>query len=432
VPHTSIARPLTGPCGRGVRRAVHQGVRTDATVAALAPPVSAAPAEHGPLVNPVVRWALYLFVFSIPFEMPQRSIPLETTTITAALFLLTTPLERRACYGRIPSALLWFGAWLWVFVIAALVGSQEHALLALQLLGQLVELLLVCWAAGNLMRDRRVFRAALMTLVVACALWAVLEIAGIGLTANRVWTGGERETMLGQNANLSALILSAGVLAAVGLRHGGASRLLRLPFVFWPLVGLLGGAVVHTGSRGGVLALTAGLLVSALSGLTLWQRLRNGFAVLLAMAALAWGALHVQMMRNRFVEAAGGSLAGREQIYPVLLHMLIERPVLGWGPITNQFEIARRIHEKVRPRRDAHNLALEVVTTTGVVGAIPFFAGLWACFLAARRGRAAFALFAEMMVGTTSGTWIASKLLWLVLALVLARDPTRAALPGER
>lgn len=403
----------------------------------LAPPhvtrpasLAAAPAECGPMVNPVVRWALYLFVFSIPFEMPQRSIPLETTTITAALFLLTTPLERRACYGRIPSALLWFGGWLWVFVIAALVGSQQYAQLALQLLAQLGELLLLCWAAGNVMRDRRVFRAALMTLVVACALWAALEIAGIGLTAKRVWSGGERETMLGQNANLSALILSAGVLAAVGLRHAGASRLLRLPFVFWPLVGLLGGAVVHTGSRGGVLALTAGLLVSALSGLTLWQRLRNGFAVLLAMAALVWGALHVEVMRNRFVEAAEGSLAGREQIYPVLLQMLIERPVLGWGPITNQFEIARRIHEKVRPRRDAHNLALEVVTTTGVVGAIPFFAGLWGCFLAARRGRAAFALFAEMMVGTTSGTWIASKLLWFVLALVLARDPTRAAPPG--
>ena len=362
--------------------------------------LAAAPAECGPMVNPVVRWALYLFVFSIPFEMPQRSIPLETTTITAALFLLTTPLESRACYGRIPSALLWFGGWLWVFVIAALVGSQQYAQLALQLLAQLGELLLLCWAAGNLMRDRRVFRAALMTLVVACALWAALEIAGIGLTAKRVWSCGERETMLGQNANLSALILSAGVLAAVGLRHAGASRLLRLPFVFWPLVGLLGGAVVHTGSRGGVLALTAGLLVSALSGLTLWQRLRNGFAVLLAMAALVWGALHVEVMRNRFVEAAEGSLAGREQIYPVLLQMLIERPVLGWGPITNQFEIARRIHEKVRPRRDAHNLALEVVTTTGVVGAIPFFAGLWGCFLAARRGRAAFALFAEMMVGT--------------------------------
>src|SRR5205809_1258963 len=120
--------------------------------------LAAAPAECGPMVNPVVRWALYLFVFSIPFEMPQRSIPLETTTITAALFLLTTPLESRACYGRIPSALLWFGGWLWVFVIAALVGSQQYAQLALQLLAQLGELLLLCWAAGNVMRDRRVFR----------------------------------------------------------------------------------------------------------------------------------------------------------------------------------------------------------------------------------------------------------------------------------
>src|SRR5439155_580304 len=181
-----IATGITDPSWpRRDARATGDGPRAMSTT--LAPPhvtrpasLAAAPAECGPMVNPVVRWALYLFVFSIPFEMPQRSIPLETTTITAALFLLTTPLERRACYGRIPSALLWFGGWLWVFVIAALVGSQQYAQLALQLLAQLGELLLLCWAAGNLMRDRRVFRAALMTLVVACALWAALEIAGIG------------------------------------------------------------------------------------------------------------------------------------------------------------------------------------------------------------------------------------------------------------
>ena len=139
--------------------------------------------------------------------------------------------------------------------------------------------------------------------------------------------------------------------------------------------------------------------------------------------------MRVEMMRNRFEEAARGSFAGRERIYPALLGMLVERPVLGWGPITNQFELAKRIEEKVKPRRDAHNLVLEVLTTTGFIGLIPFLTGLSLVALAAWRGRRGtygvlpVALLVTMFMGTMSGTWIASKILWLAFACALASMP---------
>ena len=47
----------------------------------LAAPAVYAPTRATAAVNPVVRWAFYFFILSIPFEMPNRSIPLETTTI---------------------------------------------------------------------------------------------------------------------------------------------------------------------------------------------------------------------------------------------------------------------------------------------------------------------------------------------------------------
>ena len=58
-------------------------------------------------INPLLRAAFYLFVLSIPFEMPQRSIPIEIPTLTGAFFLLATLIQPSAAYRRIPGALLW-------------------------------------------------------------------------------------------------------------------------------------------------------------------------------------------------------------------------------------------------------------------------------------------------------------------------------------
>jgi len=402
-------------------------------------PPAAVPAEDAVRANPVVRAALYLFVLSIPFELPHSAIPLEIPTLTGFLFLGATLLNPSTCYQRLPGALLWFVGYLWVFGVAAYVNGVDDESGVLRLFIAMVQLVLLFWVIVNLLADRRVLGGVLLSLVAACTVRAGMQLLGVGATAREVWTGGARVTALGQNANLSAIILAAGLVAALGLRGRSHRGLPRIGLLAWPLAALFGAAIIQTGSRGGLLCAGAGVVVFLLRGRTLGQRLRHGVLAVLTLGALAWGAYKSELMRNRFESAAReGNLAGRERIYPAALAMVRERPLLGWGPVDNQAEIAARVDRLQDGRRDAHNLVLEVLTTTGLMGTVPFLIALGLCLGNGWRSRASpagvlpLALLATVLVGTVMGTWIASKILWLALAVAAGAPTAASAVVPER
>ncbi|HZI21326.1 MAG TPA: O-antigen ligase family protein, partial [Gemmatimonadales bacterium] len=388
--------------------------------------LSARPAQRPELasrVQPVVRWALYAYICSIPFEMPQRSIPIEIPTLFGCVFLLATLLDRRTAYARFPAALGAFVVYLWLFAAAALANLASHQDVVLKFFLEMVQLLLLFWAIANLLMDEPVRVGALRALALACGLRAALQLLGVATSERVLWTGGERITTFGQNANLAALILSAGLLAALALpSRRDPSR--RWPLVLrWPLVVIIGIAIVQTSSRGGLLALAIGLATFVVRGPTPWARLRNTMTAFAVLGMLGFAASRSEGLRNRFtVTAATGSLAGRERIYPEALVMLRERPLLGWGPIENQYELERRLQDPGYIKRDAHNLVLELLTSTGFAGTVPFLVGLVLCLGAALRARRTtrgvlpFAMLLTILTGTMSGTWIASKILWFVLA----------------
>jgi O-antigen ligase len=370
-------------------------------------------------VNPFVRAALYLFVLSIPFELPQRTFPVEIPTITGAIFLLFTIIQPSASYRRIPGAVLWFVTYLWMFGLSTLVNRSSQTLLILQLFLLMLQLVLILWAGSNLMRDRAVLRGVIITFAFAVAVRAGMQLLGIGATAREVWTGGMRVTAFGQNPNWSAIVLSAGAVTLLSLRP----RVLT-----WPLGALTGLAIIQTGSRGGLVALAFGLLIWAVGlGRTTAARIWGLCIGVLALGVVAFGVLKSDMMRVRLQAAAEeGSLAGRERIYPAVIGMISERPLLGWGPIENQFEIAARIGEEKKDKRDAHNIVFDLMSSTGFLGTLPFFIGLGLCVASAWRARQGpcgmlpFAMLMTALMGCVSGTWIASKVLWLAFAIALA------------
>jgi O-antigen ligase len=388
--------------------------------------------------DPLLQAGLYLLVASIPFEYPERTIPLEIPTLTGAIFLLVTLLHPRRCYGRLPAPVWWFGLYLLAFLLTLILQS-EHISGGLSEFVIVLQGVLVFLAAANLMQDQRVARRALVILVAACGVRAALPFVGLARTTSAVWTGGERVSALGQNANSAAMILAAGLVALVGLTLvRGRRRAVSL--VFAGLLGaLLGLAILETGSRGGFLALLGGLLVFALAARTWGQRVRNGVIAALAITLLTLSAFRLPVMKNRLVESVTtGNLAGREQLYPALWTMFLERPVLGWGPITNTHEVALRIGERERPKRAAHNLVLELLTSGGLVVTLPFLIGGWLAAQSAWRARAGvhgvlpMALFCALFVANMSGDWIASKLLWLVLAYAFASGQWQVASLRDR
>lgn len=385
-----------------------------------------------PRVNPLVRWAFLLFIFSIPFEYPDRTIPVEITTLTGAVFLLTTFLELRLCYRQKPAALWWFFVYLATVLLSFVLNGERYGVTVLRHLlsgppGQLiifVQLLLIFWAGFNLLRIPRISRAALLAFVAACALLALFQLVIGGLPGSGSAMG--KVSILGQNANRTAQVLGPGLLLVIGVAYTGRS-LLRPRMLAWGVGALLALAVIQTGSRGGILAMGAGLLTIAASAPTLALRIRNAVVVTIAMAGFTWMALRSPTVSTRFEKASEGDLAGREAIYPAAWRIFLERPLIGWGPTANKVELASRLVERDRYQsRDTHNILLEVLTATGLLGAIPFLTGTGLCMWAgwrARRGMygmVPFALTVTTMVGNMSHNYIAFKLHWVILAFALA------------
>jgi O-antigen ligase len=418
-------------------------------------PAAPPPAPADVPVRPLVRWAFYLLVCSLPFEFPDRPFPIEIPTATSLIFLLATPFALRACFGRRPVAFTCFAVWLYMFCVAAAWTGRNPAATELitsdypgqvfKLFLQLLEAVLVFWAAYNLLRSPTLARGALLSLAVACTVRALLPVLGVARTARVQWGGAIRVSALDQNANNSAMILAAGLLALIGLEYGMERRAFRLRWLTWPVIALLAASVVDTGSRGGLIALAVGLVVFALGGHgRRARRIQHALAVASAMGLLIFATYTSDVMRNRFEQTLeSGAAAGRERIYPALLEMFRERPILGWGPVNNKYELGLRLDERIRRRRDAHNLILEVLTSTGLVGTVPFVAGLGLCLAAAWRARhrahgmLPAALAAVLLVNNMSGNWVDSKLLWLVLAyglasLTYAESTPAARPPGER
>ena len=163
-------------------------------------------------------------------------------------------------------------------------------------------------------------------------------------------------------------------------------------------------------------------------------RLRNVLAGVAAIGLLVWSGAHSEPLRARIAQAEGGSLAGREAIYPAAWQMFRERPLLGWGAVNNKFELVSRIPspDDEHVRRDPHNLVLELLTTAGVMGAVPFLVAFGLCVAAAWRGRRGalgllpLALLATLFAANMANNFIVAKVFWVAMAIALAATPRRA------
>jgi O-antigen ligase len=394
--------------------------------------IGAVPVEGDRRLNPVIRWAFYGYVFSLLFESPGGGISVELTTITAALLMLSTLLQPRACY-RIPPPGLWcFGIYFYVCLMLAAFSPDPGSVLSrLFVLGQL---LVVTWVAFSLMCDPSVARGAWLSLASACAVLALLSITG--LTPPDTESRSGRLGTFGLDHNQIAACLSLGVLVLAGFAYGAHSRLLRPGWVAWPLVALIAAPIIQTGSRGGLLALAAGLIALALGAGSLGARLRNAFVVLLLLLFFGLVASQSGMVRERFTRTLEtGDMTIRERTYPLAWEMFLERPLTGWGAVVNTQELGRRVNHPAYPRMDPHNLVLYALTATGLLGAVPLLLGVGLCVAAAWKARTGlhgavpFAMMVTLLVADMSVSGIHWKQHWLVLAYALAAGISLAAVP---
>jgi O-antigen ligase len=384
------------------------------------------PAVRAAALPVPLRWAMYLLAFSIPLEAPDR-LPFEVTAMTGAAFVVATTLAVQQSYRRIPWALVWYAIFLLILITAFVTqGSrwpgglflQEAEIEALRL----IFWLLLFWASSNLLRDETLYRATLNALIVGCLVRAALPI--LGLARSTSVKGVERVAALGQNPNQSAQVLALGLLALVGLSLVAPRGVRWARVLTWAAAALIAVGMMQTGSRGGLVTAAVGAVIFLGRGRTARARLRNFAVGVVVLGGLFYLASQSETMRARVEKTVEtGHMSQREVIWPVALGMFRERPLLGWGPAVNTRELAVRLSDTEHERRDTQNLLLDVVTSCGLLGGVPFMVGLWLCLTAAwgardgPRGVVPFALIAAMLAGNMTQNRLTWPVLWLVLAL---------------
>jgi O-Antigen ligase len=386
----------------------------------------------------IVRWAFYAFILSILFEAFPLGLPVELTQVTGAFLVLAAMLQPWACFRRPPAAFWCFAAYVCAGIVSLSLHGAVYDVEARWRVAVFIQLLFFFWVAYNLLRYQRVARGALLALIASCVLLSVLQWTGLAIQTNSARFLGDRFASFGLDPNQMACILSLGLLALVSRTQDSQSKSRLLRILVWPLYLLVAATTVQTGSRGGLLAFAAGLIVLLLKKGTVREKARNALIVTLGIGLTISIALRTDVIRSRFDKTLeAGDMTARERIYPAAWDTFIKEPLIGAGIHTNTYEIQARVGLPNYKTLDAHNLILYVLTSAGLLGAIPFFAGIFLCVRGAWKARGGaygtlpFAMTVTLLVADMSASGLHWKHHWLVLAFALAsgHQETAARLP---
>src|SRR5262245_41351863 len=285
---------------------------------------------------------------------------------------------------------------------------------------RLVQMFVLFWISFNLLRRSYMVTLTLTSFATACCLLALLNFFGIASEE----TAGGRVSAFGEGANGVAAMFAIGILAALALVYGRMRRGRSRNLVVWAILPIIAIAMAKTGSRGGFLSLAAGVMIIVLRKGTPWAKIRNLAIVGLALGVLVLAYFSLELNRKRFgMTLEGGTMAGRELIFPAAWKLFLDSPLVGWGPGMNTKVLGARFF---RDELDTHNLYLFILTEVGLLGAIPFFAGMYFCLLSAWKSRAGpqgvlpLSLMVVAIMLNMSLTWHQIKVFWLILALALA------------
>jgi O-antigen ligase len=384
--------------------------------------------RNPPAPKLVLQWTFWLVVLAIPFESMDLGLGHGTASLPKLLGYLLVPLafmQPRVCFRSVPRAFWGFALYLAAYLVLGILGNGQYWPPMIARLLTLCQMLMFFWIAYNLMRSDRIIRGTLLALAASCSVFALFQLFGVA-SEELVVYGGERIKTLDTNPNTAGATYALGLLALMGYAYGQRERGGKVWLLSGPLFVLMATQLVRTGSRTASLALAVGLLAFLLGPGSWSLRSRRTVIAFVAIGAFLWISSRSKVLEARWeVTVSRGKLADRERIFPAAWKMFLERPLAGWGPVRNIVELGSRLRTP-GGMRGTHNLYLWVLTETGLLGAIPFFVGLWLCVWAAWRARRGLhgmlplAWMLALLAVDTTGDWYNRKLHWLVLAYALA------------
>lgn len=339
------------------------------------------------------RWAFYVFMFTLPFEMLVPAwLPealkgsLSIPRVAGGFLLAAILLDGKIRPLRLPAALLAFFIFFLVNVVSQLRGDVADFKIVMMYFQSLILFIF----AYNMFLASSVVTGALLSFVFAGVLSAVLTLNGVLVDTVQVAALGGRLSGFGHDPNGYAIGLMVGVLLAAGLAHfrkGKRKGIVQLAFLWGgALVMLL--VIIRTLSRGVTLALVAGALVMVLGKGTFSVRLRSLLLVAVAGGVVFWFSPGSEDILERWSQTIEtGDTSGREEIVRAAVKMLMAKPLMGWGSDAPGELIRLQGGVDLGDIGATHNNLLGMLIHHGLLGTLPAICGYVIVFRAAWRAR---------------------------------------------
>ena len=185
-----------------------------------------------------------------------------------------------------------------------------------------------------------------------------------------------------------ASILGVGLLSLVGLAYGRKDMSMKVRLLAWLTSGFLLIAIVQTGARGNLLALILALIALTVKPSAIAERMKTILIALIVIVSLAVASYQIDAVRERWERTYyEGDVAGRQVLLPAAWGMFLEKPIMGWGPVSQSYEMASS--DRYAERRRAQSIPLVVVRDRpfGCQSVLYWFVALLAFSMASARQR---------------------------------------------
>ena len=223
--------------------------------------------------------------------------------------------------------------------------------------------------------DNTVLDKGILAFYFGSVLSAIAMLIGIGVETVQMGQAANpttyRLSVFGANHNQMAIKLSVALIISVAIYTKNNLRLKYLKPIVLLFSPLIFSALLQTGSRTGLGALMISIFIwishIILSSKSLLRKLSFMALSLACFSLLVVLIMQSDVMSYRFGQTATGNLGGRQVIWPFFMSMIAEKPIWGYGFSGSEYIVSSFLG---RPGETAHNIILQVLIYTGVIGLI--------------------------------------------------------------
>lgn len=375
-------------------------------------------------LNKAQRIALYLFFFSINFEMWD---PFNTNDIfsiaklTAILYFITIA-PHIFQYIRTDSlkAIL-YPAWIFFGFLTFMSMINSNELFSGFFYSSIFLNIILFWFLINHERiDYLIIEKGMFCFALGSILMVGLFFAGIGIEylGNRLSMFGDNQNALGVKVAISSIILIVSVVQN-RLNIGWYRYLLLLMLPFMLIF------IRETGSRVAVIAFILAFFSGTILYKTKTHIVKVGILIGSTLALVLFVIILMQSdtLAERFVSTATtGEIGSRDKIWKTIIPIISENPIVGIGKTGYDLQSTINIGKAFSP----HNVILEVLCYTGIIGLFLYLTFLYQVF---KRGFLAYykngwllplLLIIPMLGLILSGQILTSKTGWTIFAYIVS------------